>query len=134
LPYVAPEVLRSEGKEYSKASDVYSFGAIAWEIFSGKSPYHDLAHEEFLAVKICKGLRPNMNEIVIPQLLKNLISKCWDANPEKRPTASELVKIFREWQEEIKNKNNFVVSTIRQIEQMKQQKKNEDTEFYRQYL
>jgi serine/threonine protein kinase len=29
LPYVAPEVLRSEGKEYSKASDVYSFGAIA---------------------------------------------------------------------------------------------------------
>ena len=48
LPYVAPEVLR--GKEYTQASDIYGFGIIIYEVFNGLPPYHDMAHDEFLAV------------------------------------------------------------------------------------
>ena len=48
LPYVAPEVLREKG--YTKVSDIYSFGIIAWEILSGLPPYHEFAHEENLAI------------------------------------------------------------------------------------
>ncbi|RIA83356.1 kinase-like domain-containing protein [Glomus cerebriforme] len=33
LPYIAPEILR--GQIYTKASDIYSFGIIMYEIFSG---------------------------------------------------------------------------------------------------
>src|ERR1051325_11630584 len=51
LPYVAPEVLR--GKEYTQASDIYGFGIIAYEICTGFPPYHNIAHDEFLAIKIC---------------------------------------------------------------------------------
>ena len=58
LPYVAPEVLR--GKEYTQASDIYGFGIIIYEVFNGLPPYHDMAHDEFLAVKICQGLRSNL--------------------------------------------------------------------------
>ncbi|POG73693.1 kinase-like domain-containing protein [Rhizophagus irregularis DAOM 181602=DAOM 197198] len=87
LPYVAPEVLR--GKEYTQASDIYGFGIIAYEICTGFPPYYDIAHDEFLAMKICKGLRPTSN-YKIPQLIFDIINQCWDADPLKRPNAEEL--------------------------------------------
>ena len=59
LPYVAPEVLR--GKEYTRASDIYGFGIIIYEVINGLPPYHDIVHDEFLAVKICQGLRPKFS-------------------------------------------------------------------------
>ncbi|CAH1757581.1 15537_t:CDS:2 [Entrophospora sp. SA101] len=50
-----------------------------------------------LTLKICQGYRPNINELKIPQLLKDLIKKCWDAEPEKRPTAGEVEGIIDGW-------------------------------------
>ena len=82
LPYVAPEVLR--GKEYTQASDVYGFGIIAYEFCTGLPPYHNIAHDEFSAAKICQGLRPNSN-YKIPQLISDIIKQCWDADPLKQP-------------------------------------------------
>ncbi|RGB24154.1 kinase-like domain-containing protein [Rhizophagus diaphanus] len=70
LPYVAPEVLR--GNEYTQKSDIYGFGIIAYEI----------SHDDFLAMKICNGLRPKSN-YKIPQLIFDIINQCWDADPLK---------------------------------------------------
>ena len=58
LPYVAPEVLR--GKTYTQAADIYSFDVVACEILSGLHSYHNLHHDEFLALKICQGLRTKL--------------------------------------------------------------------------
>src|ERR1043166_2286763 len=101
LPYVAPEVLR--GKKYTQAADIYSFGILACEILSGLPPYHNLPHDEFLALKICQGLRPKFNNVKVPLLLENLIDQCLDADPLKRPTADELYNILDNWLEEIYN-------------------------------
>ena len=49
LLYIAPEILR--GQNYTKAADVYSFGIIMYEIFSGLPPYHDVSHDKSLAMK-----------------------------------------------------------------------------------
>jgi serine/threonine protein kinase len=87
LPYVAPEVLR--GKEYTQESDIYGFGIIVYEICTGLPPYHDIAHDNFLAIRICQGLRPKSN-YKIPQLILDIIKQCWDADPLKRPKANEL--------------------------------------------
>ncbi|CAI2198315.1 4359_t:CDS:2, partial [Funneliformis geosporum] len=73
LPYVAPEVLRNKG--YAQKADIYSFGIVAYEVLSGLPPYHEYAHDELLTLKICQGLRPNLESIQIPQLLKNLIER-----------------------------------------------------------
>jgi serine/threonine protein kinase len=89
LPYVAPEVLR--GREYTQASDIYGFGIIAYETCTGLPPYHDVAHNEFLAMKICLGLRPKSN-YKIPQLILDVIERCWDADPSNRPKADDLFK------------------------------------------
>ena len=46
-----PEVLI--GKTYTQVADIYSFGILAYEILSGFPLYHNLPHDEFLALKIC---------------------------------------------------------------------------------
>ena len=95
LPYIAPEVLR--GNPYTPASDIYSFSMIMWEFISGVPPFDDRAHDLQLSLSICKGERPKIPEITktIPKCYINLMKKCWDSNPLKRPTISEISNIIR---------------------------------------
>ncbi|KLL04845.1 MAG: hypothetical protein MRERV_1c097 [Mycoplasmataceae bacterium RV_VA103A] len=121
LPYVAPEVL--QGQPYTKASDVYSFGIIAYELLANAYPYADLKLKETnLTLKICRGLRPNIEELKIPQGCKDLLKKCWEADPEKRPNARELHEALHDWYEEIGRirRNSGTI-------------KKESSSFYRQY-
>ncbi|CAG8686033.1 8618_t:CDS:2, partial [Racocetra fulgida] len=82
--YLAPEVL--QGKPHTKASDVYSLGIIIYELLANAYPYPDL-NDLDLILKVCQGYRPNIDGLKVPNLLKNLIKKCLDPKPEKRPTA-----------------------------------------------
>ncbi|EXX70516.1 Cdc15p [Rhizophagus irregularis DAOM 197198w] len=111
LPYVAPEVLR--GKEYTQASDIYGYGIIAYEICTGFPPYYDIAHDDFLAMKICKGLRPKSN-YEIPQLIFDIINQCWDADPLKRPNARELYTLFYSLWYDCKKRDSVI---YRQVEE-----------------
>ncbi|EXX52947.1 Cdc15p [Rhizophagus irregularis DAOM 197198w] len=98
LPYMAPEVLR--GYQYTKASDIYSFGIMMNEYISEETPYNtNIPHNHALSIKICKGLRPNIFKYT-PKLLADLITKCWDAKAENRPTAKELYQILYKWDNE----------------------------------
>ncbi|RGB34000.1 kinase-like domain-containing protein [Rhizophagus diaphanus] len=104
LPYIAPEVL--QGKTYTKAADIYSFGIIMYEVISGLPPYHDIRHDEYLAIKICNGIRPRFN-IKVPQLIVHLIKRCLDANPLMRPKAEEIRDILYIWQYKSTNKQTL---------------------------
>src|SRR5690348_15274857 len=42
--------------------------------------------------QIMKGLRPSMRMEVIPTKMIDLIQRCWDDNPERRPTMDEIVE------------------------------------------
>ena len=37
ISYMAPEIL--QGKEYTTASDIYSYGMIMWELMTGRMPF-----------------------------------------------------------------------------------------------
>ncbi|GBC03107.1 hypothetical protein RclHR1_00050015 [Rhizophagus clarus] len=115
LPYVAPEVLR--GKEYTQASDIYGFGIIAYEICTGLPPYHDVAHDEFLAMKICQGLRPKSN-YEIPQLIIDIINQCWDAEPSKRPKAKELYKVLWNLNLIVINEDTIIYKQIEKVNEI----------------
>ncbi|RIA84226.1 kinase-like domain-containing protein [Glomus cerebriforme] len=69
---------------------------IIYEVINGLPPYHDMAHEEFLAIKICHGLGPNFN-IKVPQLIVDIFKQYVDADPSKRPTAKYLTDTFWQW-------------------------------------
>ncbi|EXX66737.1 kinase-like domain-containing protein [Rhizophagus irregularis DAOM 181602=DAOM 197198] len=87
MPYMAPEILR--GKPHTLASDVYSLGVIINEIITVIPPFNNQPHDYYLALDICRGLRPNIREET-PTSLEKLIKTCWDANPENRPTSGEI--------------------------------------------
>ncbi|EXX78444.1 polo kinase CDC5 [Rhizophagus irregularis DAOM 197198w] len=124
VSYLAPEILR--GGCYTQASDIYSFGIIIYVVISESPPYYNIAHNGFLAVNICEGLRPEF-DIKVPQIILHLIKRCLDADPLKRPDIKELTRTFRRWQEEYnkyykKNEENQEESTrtelIEQIEEV----------------
>lgn len=47
------------------------------------------------AAKVVGGMRPQFNETT-PQQLKDIIQKCWEVNPEDRPTFKELVALLED--------------------------------------
>ncbi|RHZ82566.1 hypothetical protein Glove_109g39 [Diversispora epigaea] len=94
LPYIAPEILSGDNN-YSKASDIYGFSMIMFEILTKIPPFHNIPHDNDLAFKICDGYRPTIpTDTKIPQLLIDSMKRCWDENPDQRPTASELFDHF----------------------------------------
>ncbi|PKC03274.1 kinase-like protein [Rhizophagus irregularis] len=100
IPYMAPEILR--GKPHTLASDVYSLGVIINEIITVIPPFNNQPHDHFLALDICRGLRPNIREET-PTSLKELIIKCWDANPVNRPASKEILYILSNKLSEYRN-------------------------------
>ncbi|RIB09274.1 kinase-like domain-containing protein [Gigaspora rosea] len=99
LPYIAPELLL--GEQFMKATDIYSFGIIMWEISSGRPIYSDREHDVRLKLEIIDGLRPKIAENT-PKCYEELMKKCWDKDPNKRPTVEELHDIFTHWRNECK--------------------------------
>src|SRR5205823_14245675 len=115
LPYMAPEVLR--GYQYTKESDIYSFGIMMNEFISEETPYSDIPHDHGLAIKICKGLRPKISQDT-PKLFADLITKCCDAKTENRPTARELCQILDKWKKERGDKNTELYSQLKKCDKI----------------
>ncbi|UZO15572.1 uncharacterized protein OCT59_006990 [Rhizophagus irregularis] len=104
VPYLDPEVfgIIGENSRYlnsseenkqikkQKKSDIYSIGVLFWELSSGKKPFADIKYDLSLAERIAKGLREKIVEGT-PEGYSVLYSKCWDHDPDKRPTIQEIV-------------------------------------------
>ncbi|XVE65966.1 hypothetical protein DITRI_Ditri08aG0043600 [Diplodiscus trichospermus] len=91
LGYMAPEVL--DGKPYNRRCDVYSFGICLWEIYCCDMPYPDLSFADVSSAVVRQNLRPEIPRCC-PSSLANIMRKCWDANPEKRPEMDEVVRML----------------------------------------
>src|SRR5688572_14075888 len=62
IPYVAPEILNSNGAMFSKASDIYSLGMIMWECTTGCKPFTNVGHNTELIYDIINGKRPEITK------------------------------------------------------------------------
>ncbi|KHN15740.1 Serine/threonine-protein kinase HT1 [Glycine soja] len=89
--YMAPEVLN--GKPYNRKCDVYSFGICLWEIYYCNRPYSKLSLAAVSRAVINQHLRPEIRRSC-PSALSNIMRKCWDAKPEKRPEMHEVVEML----------------------------------------
>ncbi|RHZ60901.1 hypothetical protein Glove_350g38 [Diversispora epigaea] len=91
IPYIPPEVLR--GNEFTKEGDIYSLGGIMYEIVTGSQPFADQAHDTYLMIDICNGVRPKVPDMTlnwIPKCYLDMMYQCWDDDPFKRPTTHKL--------------------------------------------
>ncbi|KAG6543708.1 hypothetical protein Mapa_014892 [Marchantia paleacea] len=91
LGYMAPEVL--DGKPYNRKCDVYSFGICLWEIYCCDMPYPDLSFTEMTHAVVHQNLRPTVPRCC-PSALANVMKKCWDPNPDKRPEMAQAVQLL----------------------------------------
>ncbi|CAI2164867.1 4729_t:CDS:2 [Funneliformis geosporum] len=87
IPYMAPEIFK--GGQYTTSSDIYSFGMIMWELMVGRRPFWDQPHDTDLIIKICDGVRPPIiTDAPIGYI--ELLKKCWDPDPNKRPKSTDV--------------------------------------------
>ena len=94
--YMAPEVM-SGTCDYTNKADVYSFGImIASVVDDGATPYEGdprIKSSWQFSSMVIQGMRPNVaKEAEMSPDLKELMHRCWDANPELRPTFDTAVR------------------------------------------
>lgn len=97
----------------SKAADVFAFGMLAVEVFTGKVPFGGKKDEAVLLL-ISNGGRPEMppnaQEVGLTAEMWNVVESCWKQNPNKRPTMQEVAK---KWQRFVENDASFPSATFR---------------------
>ena len=91
--YMAPE--RFNSNYYSEKVDVYAFGVLLCELYTGTRPYSDLQlTQQQIIYKVCnEDLRPDIS--VIPATLAQLINDCWNPRPKLRPSFLEIIVRLR---------------------------------------
>ena len=86
----------------SKAADVFAFGMLAVEVFTGKIPFQEQKNEAAV-LYILRGDRPEMPKnaqaVGLRVEIYKLMEHCWRHNPKKRPFMKEVVRRLREFVE-----------------------------------
>ncbi|KAF6252116.1 kinase-like domain-containing protein [Scenedesmus sp. NREL 46B-D3] len=80
--YMAPELLQA-GKPYSTKVDVYAFGVMLNEMLARSPPWSGTAAGD-IRRQVLAGQRPTI-DLSVPKQLQQLVSACWDQQPEQRP-------------------------------------------------
>ncbi|KAG2494286.1 hypothetical protein HYH03_007639 [Edaphochlamys debaryana] len=97
VTHMAPEMFL-QGSSLDSSIDVYAFGIVMWELYTGQAPYAEYAAASFQDVpyKVVKeGLRPRFASDA-PQQFKLLAQACWATPPLQRPTAACIVNRLQE--------------------------------------
>lgn len=109
-PYhIAPETVKSG--ELTPSSDIYSLGAIFYEMISGHKPFEKLSPvEAMLEKQKTQPEPPNHLKPGIPPALNGLIMGMLDINPARRPQffvqiVAIIQKVIEEFEEKIDKKN-----------------------------
>jgi len=89
-------------RPYNQKVDVYSFAIVLWELVTGNLPFANMtAVQAAFAVAVAnKGVRPAIPHDCLPAL-GEIMTRCWDANPEVRPPFTEIVRMLEHVEMEV---------------------------------
>jgi serine/threonine protein kinase len=96
MQYMSPEQL--EGKEADARSDIFSFGAMLYEMATGKKAFEAKSQASLIAAILKDQPRP-MRELqpMTPLLLDRIVKTCLAKDPDERPQSAHDLKLELEW-------------------------------------
>ncbi|KAJ7587149.1 kinase-like domain-containing protein [Mycena floridula] len=86
--YSAPELLSGSYSYANKASDVYSFGNVCYEILTETRPYEKLESDFDLVVALSR-CEPLVRRPTIADDVWEMLNACW-SEPKERPSMKEI--------------------------------------------
>jgi serine/threonine protein kinase len=93
LLYMSPEILR--GETATSASDVFSLGALLYELWAGQHPFAGETPLDIYEAIECRVVpAPSTLRAGIPPEIDALILRMLDRDPELRPSAGEASDVF----------------------------------------
>lgn len=89
--WLAPEIIAADPESVTETwmSNVYSFGMVIWEMVAGEIAYSAYSPVQAAVGIAACGLRPDI-PADCPQILRTLMTKCWNSCPSRRPQFSEI--------------------------------------------
>lgn len=87
--YMAPEIYNSK---YTSKSDIYAFGMCLLEIMTNEIPYQECDNVAQIWRRVSEEKNPESLTSVKEPIINDLIMKCIDPDPAKRPTVDELLE------------------------------------------
>lgn len=95
--WMAPEVFNTHAdsngnaKRYTEKCDIFSFGITVWEIFARRKPFDGIFNPYAVMWAVNAGTRPPLLQNC-PQVLEELMTRCWAGDPADRPSMSSVEK------------------------------------------
>ncbi|KAK7464024.1 hypothetical protein BaRGS_00037988 [Batillaria attramentaria] len=94
VKWAPPEVLQYT--RFSSKSDVWAFGILMWEVFTcGEMPYREKRNVDVVDFVVTQNKRlakPSNTPMIVYQIMM----KCWDKDPEQRPSFVDLTNQMTE--------------------------------------
>jgi eukaryotic-like serine/threonine-protein kinase len=95
--YAAPEILKNDAA--AAAADIWALGCMLFELVCGQPPYFARVAQIFLqeVTSADKVRRLPSQPRQAPQEIQDLVYRCLDKSPAKRPSAAEVFEVLRKY-------------------------------------